>query len=220
MPLKYNIPTSQMPRLLRIGGLMLLLLGPLVLFFLLQLTATNHYELPTYFETPDSTLRSTSLGNINCLPHNYPYTVFAHPSGEQFARKNTHSYLLHNISANTNIKNLELFYKKVSEKGTLQLHAFVEWGTSATLPKAQAKWQTTSLSYQGLSYIRDCVLHVSDLFEEGMPANWAVLLDSRGRIRGFFDPNDEDDFRKGLAEGFILQDSPAPSDEKARAETP
>ena len=71
---------------------------------------------------------------------------------------------------------------------------------------SRSNWKFIPYSKQGLSYIRDCLLRVNELFEGKIPDSWAVLIDNKGHIRGFFNPSDPDDFRKGLAEGYILQD--------------
>ena len=76
MPLKHNSSEGLTPRLLRVGGVLLLLLGPLIFFLSLRLTATNHYDLPIYFEKVGSAKSSISLGGIHCLPITYPYSVF------------------------------------------------------------------------------------------------------------------------------------------------
>ena len=207
MPLKHKSSEGLTLRLLRIGGVVLLLVGPLIFFLSLRITGKNHYELPVYFESPGSKKSGLSLGGVHCLPLTYPYDVFAHPSGEQFAKEGVHTYLLHNIERETNLEALHLFYEKVREKGPLQMYGLLreDEATSAP-PSTRPDWQFISYSKQGLHYIRDCLLLVDKLFEERVPTSWAVLLDSRGRIRGFFNPNDQSDLRKGLAEGYILQD--------------
>ena len=173
-----------MRKIARILSVFLLLLGPLLIYFLLQRAGENHYELPVYFSKKDQ--KFPQVHKTTCLPSNYPYSIFDHPIGQQFARSDASAYLFYSNSTAEGEKKIQVLQKKMQDRQK-SVQAY-----GPMLPK------------DSLDYVRDCVLHVSTLFGKEKIRNWAVLLDSSGYVRGFFDPNDEKDFRKGLAEIYIL----------------
>ena len=196
-----------LPGIFRVSGALLLLLSPVFLYLFFHFFGENHYEVPTYFEKPPEGSHQ-SLSRVDCMSHGYPYRVFSHPSGNRFFKEGVSLYVIHNLSTENSNEWLTTFYEKVNEKGSVQMYGFLEKGLNVPLPPTRSNWLLKELTPDGFSYLRDCVLHVMDLFEVSAPPTaWAILLDAKGRIRGFFNPESEKDFRKGLAEAFIMQET-------------
>lgn len=192
------------PRLLKVGLLLLLLLGPMIFYMGLKLVGKNHYTLPIYFQNPPEYPYINS-SSIECPAHRHPYRVFEHASGAQFFKDNTQIYLIHFTHSAEEIKKIQIIFNKIKEKSLIQFYSLTEIGKTLPIPAGESYWQRKVLSPKGITYLRDCVLHVGDLFTEKLPQSWALLLDQKGQIRGFFDPSNKEDFSKGFGEALILQ---------------
>ena len=184
----------------------MLLLSPVLLYLFLHFFGENHYDLPVYFERAP-TQPHRSLSEIACMSHAYPYKVFEHPSGRNLHKKGTSLYIIHNIASEQDIKTFTALYEEVEKRNTVQIYGIVAEGHSFSLPAIYYGWSFKELTPSGSAYLRDCVLHIMDLFEqESSPEHWAILLDAEGYIRGSFDPSDDKDLNKGRTEAFIIQD--------------
>ena len=188
----------------RVGGVVLLLLSPVLLYLFLHTFGENHYDLPIYLEQKPSQHRS--LSEIPCVTHSYPYKVFDHPSGRSLHKADAALYLIHNLSDEQSIERLSTLYEQTRARSRVAFYGILEQGHSFSLPTYD-DWMFKTLTPDGAAYLRDCVLHVMDLFEQDtLPQDWAILLDAKGRIRGFFNPSSDTDFKKGRSEAFIIQD--------------
>ena len=210
MPFRAPANEGMRMRIMRVGIVSLLLFGPLMLYLSLRTSGTNYYELPVYFQSPpaDSSSTGTSEKGITCLSYTYPYTVFSHPGGSNYAVPGKQVYLMHAIEPSSTFQFIEAFHHKMLEHGQAVSYGFHIPGVElAGYDVAEQKdWQLHAHSPDGLSYLRDCVLRAPELFggTEAIPSNWSILLDSTGAIRGHFDMSDQEEFRDGLAQALIL----------------
>lgn len=184
-----------------------LLLLPSFFYVILNETGENHYALPVYFKK--------NFAKVGCETASSPYSVFSSPIAKTVGIVDTQQevFLFHYLGTEedhqkTSVQSLQKLLNTLKKSMSIRYHIYTITSErdTRTLPPAEKNNTILALKKKPMHALFSCLLFVDELIKmKENHKSWVIIADKKGRIRGFFNPEQDKGFRSGYAQLAILK---------------